>query len=68
MKVKISDVVKIVGVLLIIVFCVLNNCGYISKEMWENVYKVMKEINYFLNDIVCLLFNKWINLIGMIVL
>lgn len=68
MKFNIYDVVKIVGVFFIIVLWVLNNCGYISEKIKEKVYRVMEEINYFLNDLVCFLFWKWINLIGFIIL
>jgi LacI family transcriptional regulator, sucrose operon repressor len=67
MKAKISDVAKIAGVSPTTVSRVLNNRGYISKETRENVYKAMKEINYFPNDIARSLFNKRTNLIGMIV-
>lgn len=67
MKFNIYDVVKVVGVLFIIVLCVLNNWGYISEKIKDKVYKVMEEINYFLNDLVCFLFYKKINLIGLII-
>jgi LacI family transcriptional regulator, sucrose operon repressor len=67
MKAKISDVAKIAGVSPTTVSRVLNNRGYISDETKKNVYKAMKEVNYFPNDIARSLFNKRTNLIGVIV-
>ncbi|MFS0654907.1 LacI family DNA-binding transcriptional regulator [Bacillus sp. 179-C3.3 HS] len=67
MKPKISDVAKIAGVSPTTVSRVLNNRGYISDETKKNVYKAMKEVNYFPNDIARSLFNKRTNLIGIIV-
>ena len=58
MKAKISDVAKIAGVSPTTVSRVLNNRGYISDETKKNVYKAMKEVNYFPNDIARSLFNK----------
>lgn len=48
----IYDVVKLLGLLKIIVFCVINNYLYVLEEKKNLVLKVMKEFNYILNFLV----------------
>lgn len=52
MVVKLIDVVELVGVSLIIVFCVINNKGYLLEKIKKNVYEVMKILGYKLNNLV----------------
>ncbi|MBD1382847.1 LacI family DNA-binding transcriptional regulator [Metabacillus arenae] len=67
MKPKINDVAKAAGVSPTTVSRVLNNRGYISKETRENVYRAMKEVNYYPNELARSLYNKRTNLIGLVV-
>ncbi|GAB2572809.1 LacI family DNA-binding transcriptional regulator [Gracilibacillus alcaliphilus] len=67
MKPKIKDVAKVAGVSPATVSRVLNNRGYISEKTRENVYKAMKDINYFPNDLARSLFSKRTNLFGIII-
>ncbi|WP_130860592.1 LacI family DNA-binding transcriptional regulator [Gracilibacillus phocaeensis] len=67
MKPKIRDVAKVAGVSPATVSRVLNDRGYISEKTREKVYKAMKDINYFPNDLARSLFSKRTNLIGVII-
>lgn len=67
MKAKIQDVAKMAGVSPTTVSRVINNRGYISDKTRERVNKVMKELNYFPNDVARSLCKKRTNLIGLII-
>lgn len=51
----IKDVVWLVGVLVVIVFCVINNLFKVSEVFWLVVYSVMEFFSYYLNVNVCVL-------------
>ncbi|MGP7818007.1 LacI family DNA-binding transcriptional regulator [Niallia sp. 01092] len=67
MKPKIKDVAKLAGVSPTTVSRVLNNRGYIGEKTKKNVYKAMKELNYYPNELARSLFNKRTNVIGLII-
>ncbi|MFT8322503.1 MAG: LacI family DNA-binding transcriptional regulator [Bacillus sp. (in: firmicutes)] len=67
MKPKIKDVAKLAGVSPTTVSRVLNNRGYIGEKTKENVYKAMKELNYYPNELARSLYNKRTNVIGLII-
>ncbi|WP_099203774.1 LacI family DNA-binding transcriptional regulator [Scatolibacter rhodanostii] len=62
-----KDVAAKVGVSITTVSRVLNNRGSISQETKDKVFKVMKEMNYFPNEMARSLSNKNSHLIGLIV-
>ncbi|AWB45916.1 LacI family transcriptional regulator [Paenibacillus sp. CAA11] len=66
MNPKIGDVAQRAGVSKTTVSRVMNNRGYISQETRDAVYKAMRELNYFPNDVARSLFSKKTNLIGLI--
>lgn len=49
------------------VFCVLNGKVLVNKVLKECVEKVVKELNYCLNFVVCLLVNNCIDSVGVFV-
>ncbi|MGE6573834.1 MULTISPECIES: LacI family DNA-binding transcriptional regulator [Paenibacillus] len=64
---KIEDVAKKAGVSVTTVSRVLNNRGYISEKTRENVYRVMKELDYQPNEMARALFRRKSNMIGLII-
>lgn len=63
----IKDVVWLVGVLVVIVFCVINNLFKVSEVFWLVVYSVMEFFSYYLNVNVCVLVQQIIEMVGLVV-
>lgn len=64
----IKDVVKLVGVFVVIVFRVLNKNGYVYEDILKKVECVIEMLDYKFSIVVCLLYNKKFCLIGLVVL
>lgn len=62
-----KDVAEAAGVTVTTVSRVLNNRGYISEKTRENVYRVMKELNYQPNEMARALAKKQSNLLAVVV-
>lgn len=67
-NVIIYDVVGVVGVLLVIVFRVLNLLEKVKEEMCLCVLKVIKELGYRFNVIVRGLVSRKIIIVGVVIL
>ncbi|WP_010277587.1 LacI family DNA-binding transcriptional regulator [Paenibacillus senegalensis] len=63
----IKDIANKVGVNVSTVSRVLNNRGYISDSLRENILKAMEELNYQPNEVARTLFRKKSNMIGLII-
>lgn len=67
MAATIKDIANKVGVNVSTVSRVLNNRGYISDSLRENIHQAMKELNYQPNEVARTLFRKKSNMIGLII-
>lgn len=68
MMMMMLEVVKCVGVLKVIVFCVFLGNGYVSQEIKDCVFQVVEESGYCLNLLVCNLLVKSIQMLGLVVI
>lgn len=66
-RVTIHDVAKKAGVSVTTVSRVLNNRGYISEDMKENVLKTIKELNYIPNEMARSFFSNESKFIALII-
>lgn len=66
--VMIKDVVKYVGVFIIIVLYVINKICFVVENIKVVVWVVIKELYYLLSVVVCSLKVNYIKLIGLLVI
>lgn len=66
-RVKLEDVARVAGVSPTTVSRVINNRGYISDQTRKKVKLVMKELNYYPNDLARSLYKKKTYFIGLII-
>lgn len=67
MRTNIKDVAQKAGVSVTTVSRVMNNRGSLSEKTKEKVFSVMRELNYYPNQVAVNLFKKRTQLIGLIV-